>query len=149
MVGLLRHYCNPNETTCQLDGLIAKARTDSAQAQVQPVSERGSLPPRHTKLPARIRQEIVERYQAGEGVTNIARTLSISRDTVITHLNRANVTRRRRGMNATQINLAVRLYTEGYSLAKVGKRLGFNPSTIQARLRDQGVAIRGPHDRIR
>ena len=52
-------------------------------------------------------------------------------------------------MTTAQINHAADLYTQGLSLARIGERLGFNASTINTHLRNHGITIRGPHDRIR
>lgn len=144
-MGLLKTYCNQNETARQLDGLVAEARASAGR----PLLPRLASPRGHRKLPARTRQEIVDRYQAGERVIDIARALSINKVTVIDHLNRADVKRRPRGMSDVQINEAVRLYASGVSLARIGERLGFSARTIQSRLRERGVRFRDTHGRER
>lgn len=144
-VGLLKAYCNQNETARQLDDLVAEARASTGQAsRSRPSSPRG-----HRKLPARTRQEIVDRYRAGERVIDIAQALSINKVTVTDHLNRAGVKRRPRGMSDVQINQAVQLYASGLSLARIGERLGFSARTIQSRLRGRGVRFRDTHGRER
>ena len=145
MVGLLRSYCNQNETARQIDVLVAEAQASASQI---PRSRRSS-PRGHRKLPARTRQEIVDKYQAGERVVDIARALSINKVTVIDHLNRADVERRPLGMSDTQIDEAVQLYASGLSLARIGERLGFSARTIQSRLRERGVRFRDTHGRER
>lgn len=145
MVGLLRSYCNQNETARQIDGLVTEAQASVGQI---PRSRRSS-PRGHRKLPARTRQEIVDKYQAGERVVDIARALSINKVTVIDHLNRADVERRPLGMSDMQIDEAVQLYASGLSLARIGERLGFSARTIQSRLRERGVRFRDTHGRER
>jgi hypothetical protein len=44
---------------------------------------------------------------------------------------------------------AARLYGSGWSLARVGGRLGFDPETIRQHLRRHGVVMRDPHGRTR
>ncbi len=144
-VELLRTYCNRNETTRQVDGLVTEARASTGQI---PRSRRSS-PRGHRKLPARTRQEIVYRYQAGERVVDRAQALSINKVTVIDHLDRASVARRPRGMSDTQIDEAVQLYVSGLSLARIGERLGFSARTVQSRLRERGVRFRDTHGRER
>lgn len=144
-VGLLRSYCNQNETSRQIDGLVEEAQASIRQPSIPgPSSPRG-----HRKLPARTRQEIVNRYQAGERVVDIALVLSINKVTVIDHLNRASVQRRPLGMSDAQIDEAVQLYDSGLSLARIGERLGFSARTIQSRLRERGVRFRDTHGRER
>ena len=91
----------------------------------------------------------MDRYQAGERVTDIAQALSINKVTVIDHLNRAGVERRPRGMSEMQTNEAVQLYASGLSLARIGERLGFSARTVQSRLRERGVHFRDTHGRER
>ena len=45
----------------------------------------------------------------------------------------------RRGLSPGQIDAAVRLYEEGCSLARIGGRMGVDPTTVHARLRERGV----------
>lgn len=50
-------------------------------------------------------------------------------------------------LDEKQIHEAVRLYRSGLSLVEVGKLIGCNAETVRARLREQGVVMRSPHDR--
>lgn len=145
LVGLLRTYCNQDETTRQVDGLIAEARASAGQ----PLPPRLPSPRGHRKLPARTRQEIVDRYRSGERVIDIAQALSVDKVTVIEHLNRAEVERRPRGMSEGQVDEAVRLYASGLSLARVGERLGFSARTIRTMILRRGIKTRDPHGRER
>lgn len=52
-------------------------------------------------------------------------------------------------MSSSQVDIAVRLYDEGLSLANIGSQLGFNATTIRAVLLRRGVATRDPHGRDR
>jgi hypothetical protein len=56
---------------------------------------------------------------------------------------------RRRGLSPDQIDEAVQLYKEGWSLAWVGKRMTVDPTTVLARLRERGVRMRDAQGRER
>lgn len=79
----------------------------------------------------------------------IAARHSIHRVTVSEVLDRTGTLKRPRGMNATQVSLAVRLYGSGQSLATVGAQLGFNATTVRTALLGVGVRMRDPHGRLR
>jgi len=48
---------------------------------------------------------------------------------------------------SAQVDEAVRLYEEGWSLAWVGERIGVTARTVQLRLREAGVRMRDTHGR--
>lgn len=52
-------------------------------------------------------------------------------------------------MSDTQIDEAVQLYGSGLSLARIGERLGFSPTTVRSQLPRRGVRLRDPHGRER
>ena len=81
-------------------------------------------------------------YQLGD-------RFGIDRRTVSQILHRHGVPMRRRGLSPEQIDEAVQLYDGGWSLAWIGERLGVNPSTVLARLRERGVRMRDTHGRVR
>jgi len=56
--------------------------------------------------------------------TKLASRFGIHRATVSTHLHRQGITVRRQGLDTEGIAHAVRLYQEGWSVARVGERLG-------------------------
>jgi hypothetical protein len=41
------------------------------------------------------------------------------------------------------------LYREGWSLARIGERMGVDPTTVLARLPERGVRMRDTHGRER
>jgi hypothetical protein len=53
----------------------------------------------------------------------------IDRKTVSNILHRRGVPMRRRGLSPDQIDEAIRLYSSGWSLARVGEHLDVDPST--------------------
>jgi hypothetical protein len=56
---------------------------------------------------------------------------------------------RRQGLSPKQIYETVRLYEAGWSLARIGERIGVDPTTALHRLRDCGVKTRDTHGRER
>jgi len=73
----------------------------------------------------------------------------INRRTVGKILTRNGVKTTHPGLSPAQINEAIQLYGEGWSLARVGERLGVTARTVQLRLRERGVAMRDSHGRDR
>jgi hypothetical protein len=56
---------------------------------------------------------------------------------------------RRRNLYADQVDDAIRLYTSGLSLARVGEHLRVDPTTVLNRLRERGVTTRDAQGRPR
>ena len=46
-----------------------------------------------------------------------------------------------------QVEIAVRLYDEGWSLERIGQQLKFDNETIRKHLKRGGVVMRSPNDR--
>jgi DNA-directed RNA polymerase specialized sigma24 family protein len=44
----------------------------------------------------------------------------------------------RRGLSPDQVDEAVKLYKDGWSLARIGERMDVDPTTVLARLRGRG-----------
>lgn len=60
----------------------------------------------------------------------------IERRTVSRILHRQDVPMRRRGLSSEQVDHAVRLYGAGWSLARIARKLGVDPTTVLHRLRE-------------
>jgi transposase-like protein len=88
--------------------------------------------------------EVVDRYQAGATLRELATRYGINRNTVSAILRRHGVAARRRGLSSEQVQLAAQLYTEGRSLASIGRKLGVDGETVRIRLRQHGVRMRDP-----
>jgi hypothetical protein len=73
----------------------------------------------------------------------------INRRTVSIILHRNGVEMRRRGLSLEQVDEAVRLYEAGWSLARIGERMGVDATTVLNRLRDRGVKTRDAQGRER
>lgn len=90
---------------------------------------------------------LVDGYCAGETVYELAARFSIHRATVSAHLHRQGITLRRQGLNAEGIAHAVRLYQDGWSVARIGHRLGVDATTAWTAIKNQGTRMRDTHGR--
>ena len=88
--------------------------------------------------------ELVHRYVAGESINGLARELGVHRTTVISHLDRAGVTRRRtaRKMTDESVARAAARYQAGSPLAVVAEVFGVHVRTLTKGLRRAGTEIR-------
>lgn len=85
---------------------------------------------------------VVTAYLAGVPVKQIAAEFGIARQTVTEIYHRAGLEPRKRGLSPTQITLAAKLYSDGASLAAVGKKFTVDAETVRQVLRAAGVWIR-------
>lgn len=85
---------------------------------------------------------LVERYESGAKVKDLAVEFDINRATVSDHLSRRGVPRRPYPPTADAVDEMVRLYALDLPLAAVGKHVGYSPFVVQRHLRERGVAIR-------
>lgn len=103
---------------------------------------------RHPRKKAQVRlsearaQQVVSEYRRGKTVYQLSNAFGCHRTTISEILKRHNVILRGTSPTPEQADEMVRLYEDGMSLAKVGKQLGFNASTVLAQLRIQRVPTR-------
>jgi hypothetical protein len=76
----------------------------------------------------------------GQTVYELAERFRIHRVTVSEVLAREGVSMRRRSPTDKQIDEMVELFNNGFSLKRVGERIGFNASTVLKRLNERGVS---------
>ncbi|WP_322613876.1 helix-turn-helix domain-containing protein [Dermacoccus abyssi] len=76
-------------------------------------------------------------------------TFGIHRRTVVIHLKRQGVPLRRDGLPARHIKAAVRLYEEGWSLARIATKFGTTARTVRTRLLEEGVEMRKPWESMK
>jgi len=108
---------------------------------------RPSLVPKRAKwLNAAEMARLVEHYEAGATVYELAAEFGIHRTIISQRLKGAGVEMRFTPLTKEQTEAAVALYETGLSLADVGWQLGFNSSTIHRALRQRGVNMRKPWD---
>jgi lambda repressor-like predicted transcriptional regulator len=137
-VDLLGRYSNRTSWAKRLCGL-PKATTEEATDTVR-VRRRTA-----TRLPANQVTALVDGYRAGETIYQLAARFGIHRATVSAHLHRQGITLRRQGLNAEGVALAVGLYEDGWSVARIGHRLGVDPTTAWTAIKNQGTRMRDTH----
>ena len=111
--------------------------------------EASTIQQRQIRLELAQRKQLVERYQSGVTVYELAEAFCCNRTTVSKVLKRLGVTLRMKPLTTEQIDEAVTLYEQGLSLARVGEQIGASARTIQLRLRERGIAMRDTHGRKR
>jgi hypothetical protein len=93
--------------------------------------------------------ELVTRYQDGATVYELAERFSIHRTTVSGHLHRRGVKIRGHSPDERQVDVAIQLYEQGWSTARIGLHLAVNGSTVWLALRARGVRMRNAQGRQR
>ena len=80
----------------------------------------------------------------GVSIDGLARLYEVHRTTVIHHLDRAGITRRRvvRKMTNESVAVAAARYEQGASLALVAREFGVHQRTLARELRRAGASIR-------
>jgi hypothetical protein len=89
-------------------------------------------------------ERLIAGYAEGSSVLQLAARFNIHRTTVLAHLERNGVPRRRSGpkLSAEDVNEAAVLYRDGPSLKVIGVRFLVAPDTIGKALRRVSVKIR-------
>jgi transposase-like protein len=89
-------------------------------------------------------EEVVDGYQSGRSLVDIAQEFGIHHRTVADHLERLGVARRVNlpKMGPGDVSRAATRYRAGESLATVGKALNVDVSTVQRALKRAAVTIR-------
>ncbi len=85
-------------------------------------------------------EALIAEYEAGARVCELAKVYGLHRTTVARHVARAGKTRP--VMTEAQIDEAVRLYGEGWTLHNVGQHLGVADQTIRRMLVERAMTIR-------
>ena len=92
-------------------------------------------------------EALIAEYDAGARVGELAKLYDLHRTTVARHVARAGKTRP--VMTEAQIDEAVRLYRDGWTLHNLGQRLGVADQTIRRVLIERKVTIRpGGHRKV-
>jgi Homeodomain-like domain len=81
---------------------------------------------------------------AGGLVKPLAEQFGVHRLTVSTILQREGVTLRPRGIHPDDLSDVIRLYRDGWPLARLAAKCDVSPSTVTNTLRRAGVPIRRP-----
>ena len=110
-----------------------------------PREEKGRLSnPSQRRLSPTDIDDLVEAYQAGATISQLAVEFGIHRTTVAGHLDRKGVPRRSEATvwDDNALREAAELYATGLSLADVANRFGIDAQTVANRFRRTGVAVR-------
>lgn len=111
------------------------------RSQTPPSSQRRAQP----RLSGENTRQVIAAYKAGKTVYELATEYGCHRVTISAVLKRNGVSLRCVSPTPEQAAEMVRLYESGLSLAKVGRQLGFNASTVLAHLRNAGIQTRDAH----
>lgn len=90
---------------------------------------------------------MAQAYQAGSTMHELAAQFGVHRTTVATWLRKLGIPLRRQGLYGADLVEAIRLYGEGWSLARLGERFGCDAETVRQALKRAGVRRRGQHKR--
>ena len=121
------------------------AERSSSAPEPGDLEEKGQLSnPVQRRLSRGVVDELAHLYVEGASIDALARRYGIHRTTIIAHLDRQGVPRRRvaRKMTDTLVALASERYAEGPSLAAVASELGIHPRTLAREFRRAGTPIR-------
>ena len=88
--------------------------------------------------------QLLDHYRGGVSIDGLARLYEVHRTTVIHHLDRAGIARRRvvRKMTDESVAVAAARYEQGASLAVVAREFGVHQRTLARELRRAGTLIR-------
>lgn len=93
---------------------------------------------------------IVTRFRDnGESMAALARDYRCSRKTISGHLKRAGIAHRDTKCDPALVDEMVRLYRDGLSLERVGRKLGASASTVHNYLKARGHPLRDCHGRAK
>ncbi len=74
-------------------------------------------------------------YQGGRSTKWLQRTYGLSQGAVLRLLDVNGVARRRQGLTDEQVQEAIRLYSQGWSLTRIGDRFGKDHTVVRSALR--------------
>ena len=126
-----------------------RQRVERAGRRRTPEHERNRLHSLEDRLSEETVARIVADYQRGVPSTQLARSLGGGKAGVLGILRDHGVQLRMRPMTDNEVEEAVRLYEQGWSLARVGRQLGRDHSAIRDALERSGVPRRDTHGRPR
>ncbi|MCX2163281.1 hypothetical protein [Corynebacterium auriscanis] len=118
------------------------------KAALSPASTR-PLPIQVPRLTSTMLDEAERRYLDGDTLWLIASDLGVSRQRLAGRLRKRGVRLRREKPSSEQVIEMCRRYEQGESLARIGERLGFNPSSVRVHLLHAGITLRDTHVRER
>lgn len=135
---LLGQLSNPSDQVNR--GIPSWERPDSVAIGSSP-DERCRRPRRLSDLQVKT---LIDTYQSGTTIKDLAAEYGIHRVTVMEHLRRNEIPRRSDSKRWTpeQLVEVTDLYHEGNSIRVLGQRYRLDPSTVAKRLKRAGVQLR-------
>lgn len=95
-------------------------------------------------------EELLQGYREGVPINDLSAQFGIHRSTLLEHLNRADLPRRRYpALQGDELKEARRLYESGQSAATVAEHFAIDASTVYRTLKREGVQMRDPQGRER
>lgn len=85
---------------------------------------------------------LVSDYQAGRSTKWLQRTYGLSQGAVLRLLDVNGVPRRQRGLSAEQVQEAIQLYGQGWSLTRIGDSFDKDHTVVRNALLRSGVRLR-------
>lgn len=132
-------YYNTKAQVSALEALLKKLPKPGTPTPKRPKSRR---PGTARQLDAGQTRALIDAYLAGSTVYQLGDQFGIDRRTVGKILTRNGVPTKHPGLTAADIAQAAQLYEDGWSLARIGERLGATATTVHRRLRERGVTMR-------
>ncbi len=144
-VGLIQQCSNPGVRT-RLAGLRASAGLPHASTTDRPWDTTTSSPIRQAqrRLSSVVADEMTHAYVEGHSIDELAQKYGVNRTTVISHLDKRGIERRRvvRKMTDELVRDAAADYESGASLAVVARRFEIDGRTLGREFRKAGVEVR-------
>jgi hypothetical protein len=138
-VELLRRYSKIPPLP-KLDLLLTEKRTEHPRPFTRNV---------HRRLGPDIIAQLVADYEAGLPTTALTTTYGLSKGSVLQLLRQNGVEVRHQSLTPDQLQEAVGLYEQGWSLAKVGAHFARDASFIHVTFKREGIPRRDSHGRLR
>jgi DNA-directed RNA polymerase specialized sigma24 family protein len=133
-------YSNPSVVS-RLQRLLAGQDADRASDRSSPFASR-----KRKQAQVRLTNDeidvVIAGYRSGLDLNELSTAFGADRRTLANRLEQRGVPRRSRRLTDEQIQEAVILYTDGWSLARIARHLDVYPESVRYRLRESGVALR-------
>jgi hypothetical protein len=136
LVEVMGRYSNPNNVA-RLNRILSGQGRDSPSHRPVP-----SLKQKQTRLAESDRNEVVERYMAGETANALALRYGVNLATVFAILQRAGIKSRCVILTDRDIAAAIQMYENGQSLASIARHFNVSDGTVLHAFRRLGVRTR-------
>ena len=136
LVDLLGRYSNP-DIVSRLNRILSGQGRDRPSHRTVP-----SLKQKQTRLADSDRNEVIDRYLAGETANALASIYDVNPATVFAILQRAGIKPRYRILTDGDIAAATAMYQNGQSLASIAKHFGVSDGTVIHAFRRHGIPTR-------